>query len=390
MTDQDPRFSWLESGERFRRALLTKGDVDRALEELATAAGSLEASRTTDVEPGAKVQLSAPPKHAVLGPETTGIRAEARLRMTHVPLAIVHVLEPERSPLLSVELENKGDRDLRLRVRGWVEGYSAESVHTVEIPVLDEDQNRTKPRVIDLLPTFSAQTCAALHYPVRATVHVEVLDLDTLKLETHGTFRIWLLPRTTAIMWQKDPSTGEWLDRNDYLAGWVTPDDPDVMQILRKVAEIPELTEIVGYQVGAEGVRAQVRGMFDTLKAHGLKYVHSVMANGAKDVFVQRIRLPAESLRNRAANCIDGAVLYASLMEAASLQPAIVMVPGHAFVGWRKRESGEWEFLETTMTGYDDFDAALAEGRKEWAKLERKATLVDITKLRRHGYMAMG
>ena len=80
----------------------------------------------------------------------------------------------------------------------------------------------------------------------------------------------------------------------------------------------------------------------------------------------QRTRLPRESLAGRAANCIDGAVLFASLLEGASLNPAIVLVPGHAFVGWEAWEdAGEWQFLETTMVGSHDFEAACRSGRKQ-------------------------
>ena len=49
----------------------------------------------------------------------------------------------------------------------------------------------------------------------------------------------------------------------------------------------------------------------------------------------------------------------ASLLEAASLQPAIVLVPGHAFVAWETWEgTDEWDYLETTMIASHDFEAA--------------------------------
>lgn len=74
----------------------------------------------------------------------------------------------------------------------------------------------------------------------------------------------------------------------------------------------------------------------------------------------QRVRLPTESLAaGGSANCIDGTVLFASLLELASIDPFIVIVPGHAFVGWRIWQGvHEYEFLETTMIGSDDFNAA--------------------------------
>ena len=49
----------------------------------------------------------------------------------------------------------------------------------------------------------------------------------------------------------------------------------------------------------------------------------------------QWVRLPRETLADHTANCLDGAVLFANLLEAVSLSPALVIVPSHAFVGWQ-------------------------------------------------------
>jgi hypothetical protein len=73
----------------------------------------------------------------------------------------------------------------------------------------------------------------------------------------------------------------------------------------------------------------------------------------------QRVRLPRESLQDGEANCIDGTLLFASLLEAASLSPAIVLVPGHAFIAWETwKQKDEWRFLETTMIGKATFEEA--------------------------------
>ena len=70
-------------------------------------------------------------------------------------------------------------------------------------------------------------------------------------------------------------------------------------------------------------------------------------------------------MRHRSANCIDGTVLFASLLESASLHAAIVLIPGHAFVGWEKwRGSDEWDYLETTMIDSHDFEAARLRAHK--------------------------
>jgi hypothetical protein len=95
--------------------------------------------------------------------------------------------------------------------------------------------------------------------------------------------------------------------------------------------------------------------------------VNSVIDYGASPGHMtQRTRLPRESLEQRSADCIDGTVLMASLLEGASLHPAPVLVPGHAFVGWETWEgSGQWQFLETTLIGSGDFAAACESGRRQ-------------------------
>ena len=59
------------------------------------------------------------------------------------------------------------------------------------------------------------------------------------------------------------------------------------------------------------------------------------------------------------ADYVDGTVLFASLLEAISLNPAIVIVPGHAFLAWETgRNTNEWKYHETTMVSTDSFDDA--------------------------------
>jgi hypothetical protein len=198
----------------------------------------------------------------------------------------------------------------------------------------------------------------------RATLHIKIDDLDG-KTEQESTFPIWLLARTSAYNGVEDPSSGEWVDLSPYFGAWVTPNAPDVMQVLRRAADLHPERTIVGYQVDASGVKEQVRAIFNALKTEGIVYINSVLSLGAtKGEYMQRVRLPRESLATKSANCIDGTVLMASLLEAASLNPGLVLVPGHAFLAWQPQDgSDEWDFLETTMIGSHDFDAAYDSGK---------------------------
>jgi hypothetical protein len=66
-------------------------------------------------------------------------------------------------------------------------------------------------------------------------------------------------------------------------------------------------------------------------------------------------------------NCLDGCVLFASLLARCDLNPGILLVPGHALVGWQNFPSGspDWTFLDITYLVDQDFDAAVA-GGSQW------------------------
>lgn len=100
------------------------------------------------------------------------------------------------------------------------------------------------------------------------------------------------------------------------------------------------------------------------------------------------MRLPRESLAHGQANCIDGAVLFASLLEGISINPAIVLVPGHALVAWETwKNSGEWKYLETTMIGTGNFKDACVRG-ESYAN-NPKLTRWSLRDLRSKGIMPM-
>jgi hypothetical protein len=293
----------------------------------------------------------------MLGPEARGVEVQALKRQSHIPTGIVHLLEVDETPLVTFKLRAMGDQSVRLRLVTFVEGYSAQAISTVE---LDPE----KPQEVNHLPTFFPEHIRWVNELTRASLNVRVDDLEGT-IQQHRTFPIWMLARTSAYNGIKDPATGEWIDLSRYLAAWVTPGAQEVLRLLRRAAELHPQRRIAGYQVDAAGVQQQAKAIFEALKAEEILYVNSIVAFGSdRDVTIQRVRLPRQSIRSKSANCIDGTVLMASVLEAASLSPGIVLVPGHAFVAWRKEQDGdEWEYLETTMIATHDFEAACLRGK---------------------------
>jgi hypothetical protein len=309
-----------------------------------------------------------------LGKDTTGLDARATLRMTHVPTSIVHLLDERTDPLVTVTV--RASRDARVRVMVEVAGYSARAVRTVEL-------RKGKEASLDLLPTFFPERLREVTELTRATVAVSVDDLDG-KTEDETTFPVWLLARTTAALYVEDPGGGT-RDLTRFLAAWVTPNAEPVTALLREAAALHPANQLVGYQADEADVEQQVQAIYAAVKKAGLTYVNSIVAFGnAPGQFAQRVRLPSESLRVRCANCIDGTVLLASLLEAASLNPAIVLVPGHAFLGWQRWTNGKWDYLETTLLGHAEFPAAHERGvaNAELWTATGQLTLLPLPELR--------
>jgi hypothetical protein len=297
------------------------------------------------------------PGGIMLGPDTTGIDAQALLRQSHVPTGIVHLLHAKDAPLVTFRIGYTGNKEIRLRLTSFVEGYSAQAIDTVELSYGDSIE-------VYQLPTFFPDRIACISELTRATLHIRIDDLDG-STEQHNTFPIWLLSRTSAYRGVADPATGSWIDLLPFLAAWVTPNAPAVMQLLREAAQRHPNQRIVGYQVDASGVEAQVKAIFEAVKTRGIVYVNSCLSFGATPgEYTQRVRLPRESIEHKSANCIDGTVLMASLLEAATLNPGLVLVPGHALLAWETQDGDDqWEYLETTMIGTHDFQAAHSAGQ---------------------------
>jgi hypothetical protein len=298
------------------------------------------------------------PGGVLMGQETTGVDLKVHLRQSYLPTAILHILNPAEHPLVTFKITYSGGEYVRLRLTSFVEGYSARAIDTVE---LTSKNNQTE---LHQLPTFFHQRLKAITEMCRATLHIHVDDLDG-KTEQQSTFPIWLMARTSAYLSMRDPSTGERVDLSPYLAAWVTPNSPAVMALIRRAVDLHPEKRLNGYQDDPEGVRAQVKAIYEALKKARIKYVNSVLCPGQQfGDAMQRVRLPREALKNRSANCLDATVLMASALESASLYPGIVLVPGHAFLAWETSKlGGAWDYLETTMMGTYEFEDANRAGR---------------------------
>src|SRR5215467_9430024 len=355
------------------------GDLAEAEKTLADVRGRRRALQAAQAGHGQVLDTTQP--NALLGADSTGLDAVVTLRMSHVPTAICHLLDATTQPLVSCRVKQASrpgaaDKIRRVRVTCRIESYSAPAIDTVEL-------TDRRPREFDLLPTLFPADVATVTEMTSATVSALVEDPTTEKVEVHRTSRIWLLARTTAPLWLHDPSTGALVDLTPYLGAFVTPNTSEIMSFLRTVVDKHPDGRLAGYQGSSEIVEPQVQALYEALKDAGITYINSVIAFDPQEgTSSQRLRLPRESLHDRAANCLDGTVLVASLLEAMSLNPAIVLVPGHSFAAWETwPDSGEWRYLETTMIGSHGYDAARRRGDQLARTYEQRSQQAGDTSL---------
>ncbi len=349
--------------DRLAGLLAEAGDLEA---ELAGVEAALQAAETS-VSQAARVERirTAVTRSMV----TTKLEARVKLRMAHVPTAIYHLLDEATDPLVEITVENGDLKPRRLRILSRLEGYSADAVDTIE---LEGRGKAGATRTITQLPTLFPERIQPIHELTRATVSVCVEEIGGA-LETHETLTVWLLARNAAPLAVRDPAGGGWVDLSRYFGAFVTPNRREVMLFLRRAADRHPERQLSGYQ---SDVALQVRAIYEALKQDAqITYVNSLIAfNPDESARGQRVRLPRETLEEKQANCIDGTLLFASLLEAATLNPAIVIVPGHAFVGWETGpSSGAWDYLETTMIGSNAFEEARTIGRQKAAFWEKQA-----------------
>ena len=148
-------------------------------------------------------------------------------------------------------------------------------------------------------------------------------------------------------------------DTGIFFAAYVNEEHPMIDRLLREALNTRIVTRFLGYQAGkAEAVDKQVYALWNVLQKRRFRY--SSVSNtslSSNVVFSQRVRTLDDALESSQINCVDGTVLFASLLRAIHIEPILVRTPGHMFVGYYTDAAHrEKNFLETTMIGDVDLD----------------------------------
>ncbi|WP_332449788.1 hypothetical protein [Methanoculleus sp.] len=278
---------------------------------------------------------------------------------------------------LSYTIQNPTTEPVLVRLTSQYPGYSHPVNTTVRVEanstlVHDQYIRLNLPQIREVGTT----TTAAIYY------RIEYQDGDTWIVEEEKTNPVTFYPMNQMVWAIEDPD-GKITVYHGFIAAFVTPQSGGVMDLLAKAKEWArsDLDEryakyglerslrgysgnITSYSEAKECTALQVKAIYNALKYdYNLSYVHTPVAFGVGDM--QRVNTPDESLERRNANCIEGAVLVASAIEALGMRPYIIITPDHAYVAWDTDSSGtQREALETTLINDYDFEAAKTRGNQ--------------------------
>lgn len=288
----------------------------------------------------------------------------------------------ERSfAVVSVNISNPTDTTLRERIAVKVPGWSDQEIQMIELAA---GAMRTYLFAPTFLPRFYQNREIAA-----ATAQISVTDLAGRNVyETTLPVRI----RSA-----EDMYWGSNFKYAPFIASWVTPHDLKVEAVLGHAAALVPDHRLPGYedwknsgQQEQETYR-EAQAIFIALKRLGLSYVKSSITLGDHKDLSERVRMPRVSLGHNSANCIDAAVMYASLFENLGMDATVTIVPGHAYAGVRvARGSQKFLFIDVALTGRATFESAVASARRGLARYNASSvTRVLIQQARESGIYPM-
>lgn len=301
-----------------------------------------------------------------------------------IPVSIynsINKLSLTNFSIAKVIVTNFTNKSKKVTIISEIQGFSYTFEDDLVINPWSQNEIRITPSLID-------NKVIGLYHDTDATISIKV------EYDGHSILRknipIKLLSRNTMIWDMEDPAMSWHIRLWNLVATWVTPHIPEINTIISDAAR--EIGRILGpssYSKGDAVIRKEVKALYDVI-SKDIRYVNRPINFGPSDgIITQRILTPKETLTQKAGNCLDLSILFASCLESCCIEPLIVLIPGHAFVGWKGNAINH--FIEATYMGNKDFDHAYEKGCEEFKEYFSTedycadSLLIDIAKIRVKG-----
>jgi hypothetical protein len=201
----------------------------------------------------------------------------------------------------------------------------------------------------------------------RIPMHFELFANE--KLLQKKTLWVDLRASSEVIYAVRDATSGRMLDFNWLYAAFVEEKSPLVDKLLKQSLQSGIVEQFHGASDDVEESYAQAFAIWHRLRLRGMQYSNLPPVK-ADRVYAQHVRFVEETWKLKKANCVDGSVLFASLLKRAGFKPVLVVLPGHMLVGFALDPDGQqYAYLETTQIsaaktgenlGQSDLDESLA------------------------------
>ncbi len=237
-----------------------------------------------------------------------------------------------------------GEKDVLVTVE--VDGFSQKYEKTIEINQFPQ-RFYIKPSVLSSGLNLNSQK--------NTQIKVSITDIETGKIIATETENVKIMSINDFILSNNEYGYTNYAD----VLAWVTPESDYIQELLRIAAD--NMEEYTGYHgiPGYQYVTAdeelmitayQVYAIQKAISDVGVRYVMSSYSIGEASKATQRVNRPDETLLSKSGICIETSALMASALQAAGLNPIIVLTTGHCQVAVETWEgSGEYLLVETTL-----------------------------------------
>ena len=183
----------------------------------------------------------------------------------------------------------------------------------------------------------------------------------------------------------------QWVPANRLqIAAWVTPNQPAIADLVTRASQHlgdqqqPVPLGMIGYKDATpQQVVDQVDALYDALRLdYHIRYIQAGVpySGSGGGSALQDIKLPAEVLQQRSGMCVELTTLLASAAESIGLNPEIVIIPGHAFLGVAldqdDRQFAYWDAVD--VNNNVAADSANVAANNLYAKNLQQRTILDI------------
>ena len=235
-----------------------------------------------------------------------------RLDISTYRYSSIVYLRNDRPVLWNVEVQSEQELEhAKLRVRHEPAGFT--TPQEWEIPYLAAGQLYSRSGEC---PVFDDTALLALQEDVPGRIIVELIDAGgTVLVRKEDEFK-WLAYNT-------------WAGGNEYpelLAALTLPQDPAVDAIINAVG-IGK-----GYAAEPDETRAQLRRLWEHVAGLGIEYTLPP-ESWIDDGLGQRVRPPSCIIEKKCSTCLDSTLLLAACVTRLGLNPFVILIDGHAFMG---------------------------------------------------------